>query len=101
MMKKISEGKLSSLIFLLPTFFTSTVVGLFLCFISNTAFKDVSAPYLIGGFYLSYYHPIAHRPTLSILQLSLFSSFFLFTFLAVFLAILGRLLEIYVKNKAK
>ncbi|ARE02296.1 hypothetical protein LLUL8_2394 [Lactococcus lactis subsp. lactis] len=71
-MKKFYESKAISLLFLLPIIFTSTIIGLILCLISNTAFKDITSPYLVGGFYLSYYDPIAHRATLSVLQLGLF-----------------------------
>lgn len=100
-MKKIYESKAISLLFLLPTVFTSTIIGLILCLISNTAFKDITSPYLVGGFYLSYYNPIAHRATLSVLQLGLFQTWFIITFLSILLAILGKILEAYVKNKVR
>ncbi|MFR4176295.1 MAG: hypothetical protein ACLUQC_01740 [Lactococcus raffinolactis] len=100
-MKKIYESQAISLLFLLPTFFTSTIIGLILCLVSNTAFKDVTSPYLVGGFYLSYYDPIAHRATLSVLQLGLFQTWFIITFLSILLAILGKILEAYVKNKVR
>ena len=101
-MKKIYERrKVSNLLFLLPTVFTSTIIGLILCLVSNTAFKDITSPYLVGGFYLSYYNPIAHKAILSVLQLGLFQTWFIITFLAILLAILGRILEAYVKNKVR
>ena len=100
-MKKIYESQAISLLFLLPTVFTSTIIGLILCLVSNTAFKDVTSPYLVGGFYLSYYDPIAHRATLSVLQLGLFQTWFIITFMSTLLAILGRILEAYVKNKVR
>ena len=100
-MKKIYESQAISLLFLLPTVFTSTIIGLILCLVSNTAFKDVTSPYLVGGFYLSYYDPIAHRATLSVLQLGLFQTWFIITFLSTLLAILGKILEAYVKNKVR
>ena len=101
-MKKIYERrKVSNLLFLLPTVFTSTITGLILCLVSNTAFKDVTSPYLVGGFYLSYYDPIAHRATLSVLQLGLFQTWFIITFMSTLLAILGKILEAYVKNKVR
>lgn len=101
-MKKIYESsKVSNLLFLLPTVFTSTIIGLILCLVSNTAFKDITSSYLVGGFYLSYYDPIAHKAILSILQLGLFQTWFIITFLAILLATLGKLLEVYVKNKVR
>ena len=100
-MKKIYESQAISLLFLLPTVFTSTIIGLILCLVSNTAFKDITSPYLVGGFYLSYYNPIAHKAILSVLQLGLFQTWFIITFLAILLAILGRILEAYVKNKVR
>ena len=100
-MKKIYGSKAISLLFLLPTVFTSTITGLILCLVSNTAFKDVTSPYLVGGFYLSYYDPIAHRATLSVLQLGLFQTCFIITFMSTLLAILGKILEAYVKNKVR
>ena len=100
-MKKIYESQAISLLFLLPTVFTSTIIGLILCLVSNTAFKDVTSPYLVGGFYLSYYDPIAHRATLSVLQLGLFQTWFIITFMSTLLAILGKILEAYVKNKVR
>lgn len=101
-MKKIYESsKVSNLLFLLPTVFTSTITGLILCLVSNTAFKDITSPYLVGGFYLSYYNPIAHKAILSVLQLGLFQTWFIITFLAILLATLGKLLEVYVKNKVR
>lgn len=101
-MKKIYESsKVSNLLFLLPTVFTSTITGLILCLVSNTAFKDITSPYLVGGFYLSYYDPIAHKAILSVLQLGLFQTWFIITFLAILLATLGKLLEVYVKNKVR
>ncbi|MDU0403418.1 hypothetical protein KF7HA_01767 [Lactococcus lactis] len=92
---------MSNLLFLLPTVFTSTITGLILCLVSNTAFKDITSPYLVGGFYLSYYNPIAHKAILSVLQLGLFQTWFIITFLAILLATLGKLLEVYVKNKVR
>ena len=102
-MKKIlyESSKVSNLIFLLPTVFTSIIIGFILCLVSNTAFKDVTSPYLVGGFYLSYYDPIAHRATLSVLQLGLFQTWFIITFMSTLLAILGKILEAYVKNKVR
>ena len=100
-MKKIYESQAISLLFLLPTVFTSTIIGLILCLVSNTAFKDITSPYLVGGFYLSYYDPIAHRATLSVLQLGLFQTWFSITFMSTLLAILGKILEAYVKNKVR
>lgn len=101
-MKKIYENsKVSNLLFLLPTVFTSTIIGLILCLVSNTAFKDITSSYLVGGFYLSYYDPIAHKAILSVLQLGLFQTWFIITFLAILLATLGKLLEVYVKNKVR
>ena len=100
-MKKIYESQAISLLFLLPTVFTSTIIGLILCLVSNTAFKDVTSPYLVGGFYLSYYDPIAHRATLSVLQLGLFQTWFIITFMSTLLAILGKILEASVKNKVR
>ena len=100
-MKKLYESQAISLLFLLPTVFTSTIIGLILCLVSNTAFKDVTSPYLVGGFYLSYYDPIAHRATLSVLQLGLFQTWFIITFMSTLLAILGKILEAYVKNKVR
>lgn len=100
-MKKIYESQAISLLFLLPTVFTSTIIGLILCLVSNTAFKDITSPYLVGGFYLSYYNPIAHKAILSVLQLGLFQTWFIITFLAILLAILGKILEAYVKNKVR
>ena len=101
-MKKIYESsKVSNLLFLLPIIFISTIIGLILCLVSNTAFKDITSPYLVGGFYLSYYNPIAHKAILSVLQLGLFQTWFIITFLAILLAILGRILEAYVKNKVR
>lgn len=100
-MKKIYESQAISLLFLLPTVFTSTIIGLILCLVSNTAFKDITSPYLVGGFYLSYYNPIAHKAILSVLQLGLFQTWFIITFLAILLAILGKILEAYVKNKIR
>ena len=100
-MKKIYGSKAISLLFLLLTVFTSTITGLILCLVSNTAFKDITSPYLVGGFYLSYYNPIAHKAILSVLQLGLFQTWFIITFLAILLAILGRILEAYVKNKVR
>ncbi|MDM7503305.1 hypothetical protein QUE94_11870 [Lactococcus lactis] len=100
-MKKFYESKAISLLFLLPIIFTSTIIGLILCLISNTAFKDITSPYLVGGFYLSYYDPIAHRATLSVLQLGLFQTWFIITFLSILLAILGKILEASVKNKVR
>ncbi len=101
-MKKIYESsKVSNLLFLLPTVFTSTIIGLILCLVSNTAFKDITSSYLVGGFYLSYYDPIAHKAILSVLQLGLFQTWFIITFLAILLATLGKLLEVYVKNKVR
>ena len=100
-MKKIYESHAISLLFLLPTVFTSTIIGLILCLVSNTAVKDVTSPYLVGGFYLSYYDPIAHRATLSVLQLGLFQTWFIITFMSTLLAILGKILEAYVKNKVR
>lgn len=100
-MKKFYESKAISLLFLLPIIFTSTIIGLILCLISNTAFKDITSPYLVGGFYLSYYDPIAHKAILSVLQLGLFQTWFIITFLAILLAILGKIFEAYVKNKVR
>ena len=101
-MKKIYESsKVSNLLFLLPIIFISTIIGLILCLVSNTAFKDITSPYLVGGFYLSYYNPVAHKAILSVLQLGLFQTWFIITFLAILLAILGRILEAYVKNKVR
>ena len=101
-MKKIYESsKVSNLLFLLPTVFTSTIIGLILCLVSNTAFKDITSSYLVGGFYLSYYDSIAHKAILSVLQLGLFQTWFIITFLAILLATLGKLLEVYVKNKVR
>ncbi|WP_312682756.1 hypothetical protein [Lactococcus taiwanensis] len=101
-MKKIYESsKMSNLLFLLPTVFTSTIIGLILCLVSNTAFKDITSPYLVGGFYLSYYNPIAHKAILSVLQLGIFQTWFIITFLSILLAILGKILEAYVKNKVR
>ncbi len=101
-MKKIYESsKVSNLLFLLPTVFTSTITGLILCLVSNTAFKDITSPYLVGGFYLSYYDPIAHKAILSVLQLGLFQTWFIITFLAILLAILGKIFEAYIKNKVR
>lgn len=101
-MKKIYESsKVSNLLFLLPTVFTSTITGLILCLVSNTAFKDITSPYLVGGFYLSYYNPIAHKAILSVLQLGLFQTWFIITFLAILLAILDKIFEAYVKNKVR
>ena len=100
-MKKIYESQAISLLFLLPTVFTSTIIGLILCLVSNTAFKDVTSPYLVGGFYLSYYDPIAHRATLSVLQLGLFQTWFIITFMSTLLAIRGKILEAYVQNKVR
>ena len=98
-MKKIYESsKVSNLLFLLPIIFTSTIIGLILCLVSNTAFKDITSPYLVGGFYLSYYNPVAHKAILSVLQLGLFQTWFIITFLSILLAILGKILEAYVKN---
>ncbi|MDN5478972.1 MAG: hypothetical protein L0G39_18770 [Chryseobacterium sp.] len=101
-MKKIYESsKVSNLLFLLPIIFTSTIIGLILCLVSNTAFKDITSPYLVGGFYLSYYNPVAHKAILSVLQLGLFQTWFIITFLSILLAILGKILEAYVKNKVR
>ena len=101
-MKKIYESsKVSNLLFLLPIIFTSTIIGLILCLVSNTAFKDITSPYLVGGFYLSYYNPVAHKVILSVLQLGLFQTWFIITFLSILLAILGKILEAYVKNKVR
>ena len=100
-MKKIYESQAISLLFLLPTVFTSTIIGLILCLVSNTAFKDVTSPYLVGGFYLSYYDPIAYKAILSVLQLGLFQTWFIITFMSTLLAILGKILEAYVKNKVR
>ena len=100
-MKKIYESQAISLLFLLPTVFTSTIIGLILCLVSNTAFKDITSSYLVGGFYLSYYDPIAHKAILSVLQLGLFQTWFIINFLFILLAILGKILEAYVKNKVR
>ena len=101
-MKKIYESsKVSNLLFLLPIIFTSTIIGLILCLVSNTAFKDITSPYLVGGFYLSYYNPVAHKAIFSVLQLGLFQTWFIITFLSILLAILGKILEAYVKNKVR
>ena len=100
-MKKIYESQAISLLFLLPTVFTSTIIGLILCLVSNTAFKDITSPYLVGGFYLSYYNPITHKALLSVLQLGLFQTWFIITFMSTLLAILGKILEAYVKNKVR
>ena len=101
-MKKIYESsKVSNLLFLLPIIFTSTIIGLILCLVSNTAFKDITSPYLVGEFYLSYYNPVAHKAILSVLQLGLFQTWFIITFLSILLAILGKILEAYVKNKVR
>ena len=101
-MKKIYESsKVSNLLFLLPIIFTSTIIGLILCLVSNTAFKDITSPYLVGGFYLSYYNPVAHKAILSVLQLGLFQTWFIITFLSILLAILGKILVAYVKNKVR
>ena len=102
-MKKIlyESSKVSNLIFLLPTVFTSIIIDFILCLVSNTAFKDITSSYLVGGFYLSYYDPIAHKAILSVLQLGLFQTWFIITFLAILLATLGKLLEVYVKNKVR
>ena len=103
-MKKIlyESSKVSNLIFLLPTVFTSIIIiGFILCLVSNTAFKDITSPYLVGGFYLSYYNPITHKALLSVLQLGLFQTWFIINFLFILLAILGKILEAYVKNKVR
>lgn len=100
-MTKLYKKSILNLVYLLPMVAVFIIFGLILSFISNVGLSPVGSDFVVGGFYLSYYNSVIHKATSSIVQLSLFSSFFIFSFLAILLAVLGRLLEEYVKNKAR
>lgn len=100
-MTKFYKRSILNLIYLLPMAVVFIIFGLILSFISNIGFNPVDSDYVVGGFYLSHYNPVIHKATSSIAQFSLFSSFFIFSLLAILLAVFGRLLEVYIKSKAR
>ncbi|ATC61703.1 hypothetical protein CMV25_07370 [Lactococcus raffinolactis] len=100
-MTKLYKRSILNLIYLLPMAIVFIIFGLILSFISNIGFNPVDSDYVVGGFYLSYYNPVIQKATSSIVQFSLFSSFFIFSLSAILLAVLCRLLEAYIKSKAK
>lgn len=98
-MTKLYKSRTLGLIYLLPMLVVFLVFGLILCFISNIGFNAVDSDYVIGGFYVSTYNHVTNQAVKSILQLNLFSTFFIFSFFSIFLSVTGRILEIYLTNK--